>query len=248
VQTPALNRIPVEILLARVTREIRTAILRGDLAPGSRVKQEDLATQLGVSREPVRQALLLLQREGLVNARPNRSAQVAPLDRQFIADLYSFREAIETTVVATLARAPRFDMTPLQELIARGRTAVRQGDLPALIDLDMSFHTTLYEAAGNHVIVDVMRGQWSHIRRVMAMVLDRAIYRQKVWDEHQAILNAIHARRVASAKAVAGFHVRGARKMLLGLFDVAAGSTPRLRKSPPFAEAQIDVSARPGPR
>jgi DNA-binding GntR family transcriptional regulator len=245
VHTPALTRIPVEILRARVANEIRTAILRGDLAPGSRVKQERLAAELGVSREPVRQALLQLQREGLVHAQPNRSAQVAPLDRQFIADLYAFREAVETTVVATLARAPQFDVTPLQALIARGRTAVREGDLPALIDLDMCFHTTLYEAAGNHVIVEVMRGQWSHIRRVMAMVLDRAIYRQKVWDEHQAILKAIHARRVSSAKAAAGVHVRGARTMLLSLFDApkqaasaqkpfSRGSTKR-RFGPPRA-------------
>jgi DNA-binding GntR family transcriptional regulator len=80
----------------------------------------------------------------------------------------------------------------------------------------------LYEAAGNQVIVEVMRGQWSHIRRVMAMVLDRAAYREKVWDEHEAILQAIHARRVAVATAAAGRHVRDARKMLLSLFDAAA--------------------------
>ncbi len=225
-QTPALNRLPVEVLRARVANEIRTAILRGDLAPGSRVKQEDLAAQLGVSREPVRQALLLLEREGLVHAQPNRSALVAPLDRQVISDLYAFREAVDTAVVAMLARAPRFDLASLHLLIARGRMAVREGDLPALIHLDTCFHTSLYEAAGNQVIVDVMRGQWSHIRRVMAMVLDRAAYRQKVWDEHEAILEAIDARRVSSASAVAGRHVRDARKMLLTLFDAGRlGST-----------------------
>jgi len=221
-QIPALNRLPVEVLRARVANEIRTAILRGDLAPGSRVKQEDLAAQLGVSREPVRQAILLLEREGLVHAQPNRSALVAPLDRQIISDLYSFREAVDTAVVGMLARAPRFDLTPLQLVIARGRLAVREGDLPALIELDTRFHTSLYEAAGNQVIVEVMRGQWSHIRRVMAMVLDRAAYREKVWDEHEAILQAIHARRVAVATAAAGRHVRDARKMLLSLFDAAA--------------------------
>jgi len=226
VRTPALNRLPVEILRARVANEIRAAILRGDLAPGSRVKQEDLAAQLGVSREPVRQALLLLEREGLLHAQPNRSALVAALDRQVISDLYEFREAVDTAVVAMLARAPRFDVTSLQEVIARGRKAVRDGDLPALIDLDTSFHTSLYEAAGNHVIVDVMRGQWSHIRRVMAMVLDQGAYRQKVWDEHEAILEGIRARRVSSATAAAGRHVRDARKMLLSLFDAGRlGST-----------------------
>jgi len=225
VQPQALNRIPIEILRARVAQEIRMAILRGDLAPGSHVKQEDLAEQLGVSREPVRQALLLLQREGLVHAQPNRRATVAPLDRQFISDVYGFREAVETTVVAMLARLPTFDGAPFRDIIARGRTAVRQGDRSALIHLDMSFHTSLYEAAGNQVIIEVMRGQWSHIRRVMAMVLNRAAYRQKVWDEHEAIVRSICAGRVPSAIAAAGRHIRAARKMLLSRFDAAGPAT-----------------------
>jgi len=225
VQSQTLNRIPVDILRARVAQEIRTAILRGDLPPGSRVKQEDLAAQLGVSREPVRQDLLLLQREGLVTAQPNRSAQVAPVDHQLISDVYGLREAVETSMVATLARRPGFDVKPFRILIARGRTAVRQRDLPALIELDMSFHTGLYEAAGNRVIVDVMGGQWSHIRRVMAMVLDQTAYRQKVWDEHEAIVQAIQARRVASATAAAGRHIRAARKLLLRVLGAAAPAT-----------------------
>ena len=218
VQPQALNRIPVEILRARVAQEIRGAILRGDLPPGSAIKQETLAAQLGVSREPVRQALLMLEREGLVHAQPNRRARVAPLDRQLISDLYEFREAVETTVVSTLARR-RTDLAPLEDLIAEGRAAVLRSDLPAMIHLDMSFHTSLYEAAGNQVIIEVMRGHWSHIRRVMAMVLARTARRNKVWDEHEAIVRAIRAGRVAPAAAAARGHVRGASRMLLSGFD-----------------------------
>jgi DNA-binding GntR family transcriptional regulator len=227
-----LNRIPVDILGARVAQEIRTAILRGDLPPGRRVKQEDLAAQLGVSREPVRQALLMLQREGLVHAQPNRSAQVAPVDRHLIADVYGLREAVETSIVATLARRPGLDVKPFRLLIARGRNAVRQRDLTTLIELDMSFHTKLYEAAGNQVIVDVMHGQWGHIRRIMAMVLDRAAYRQKIWDEHEAIVQAIDAGRAASAIAAAGRHIRAARKMLLSVFEAAEPANPAVESEP----------------
>jgi DNA-binding GntR family transcriptional regulator len=223
------NLIPIEILRSRVAREIRAAILRGELAPGSHVKQEELAAQLGVSREPVRQALLVLQREGLVLAQPNRRAMVAPLDRQLINDVYGFREAVETTVVAMLARLPAFDVTPLREIIARGRAAVGQGDLSALLHLDMIFHTTMYEAAGNRVIVEVMHGQWSHIRRLLEMVLGRANYRQKVWDEHEAIVNEIAARRVAAARNVSGRHIRSARRMLLSVFGTTSAATSAAR-------------------
>lgn len=226
-QAHAFHRIPVEILRARVAQEIRTAILRGDLAPGSLVNQEDLASQLGVSREAVRQALLLLQREGLVQAQPNHRAMVSPVERQLIADLYGFREAVETTVVAALARIPDFDVSPLCDIIARGRAAVRDDDLPALIHLDLSFHTSLYEAAGNQVIVEVMREQWSHIRRVMAMVHGRPMYRDRVWDEHEEIVQAIRSGQVGPASAAAAQHIRAASQMLLTLFD-ATKATDRV--------------------
>jgi len=91
--------------------------------------------------------------------------------------------------------------------------------------VDMIFHTTMYEAAGNRVIVEVMHGQWSHIRRLLAMVLGRANYRQKVWDEHEAIVREIAARRVAAAKNVTGRHIRQARRMMLSMFGTTSAAT-----------------------
>ncbi len=244
-QPETLSPIPIEILRARVAEELRAAILRGDLPPGSQVKQEELAAQLRVSREPVRHALLLLQREGLIHARPNRSVIVAPLNRQVISDVYGFREAIEVMVVGRLARLRKFDVQPLLEIIARGRAAVRQGDLSALIRLDMSFHTSLYEAAGNQVTVEVMRGQWSHIRRVMAMVLDRAAYRQKVWDEHEAIVRSISAGSAAAARAAAARHICAARKLLLTIFDASQAANARATAQPEKSPGETTKRSRP---
>ena len=85
-QPQRLNPISIDILRAQVAQEIRTAILRGDLPAGCRVRQEELGCHLGVSPEPVRQALALLQREGLVHAQPNRRATIAILDDQLIAN------------------------------------------------------------------------------------------------------------------------------------------------------------------
>jgi len=226
VQRQAVSGVPTEVLRERVAQEVRTAILRGDLQPGSPVKEDDLAAQLGVPRQPVRHALQLLEREGLVHFQPNRTARVAPLDRRVIADVYVFREALETSTVVMLARRPKFDAKPFRQIIARGRAAVRQRDYTALIDLDMSFHTGLYEAAGNRVVIDVMRSQWSHIRRGLGMVLDQAAYRLKIWEEHEGIVNAIAARKVALAAAAAGHHIRAARDTLLAAFDAAPTTHP----------------------
>lgn len=202
-------------LPTRVAAEMRAAILAGVLAPGTRIKQEALAAELGVSREPVRQALLLLEREGLVRATPRRGAIVAPLDRQAIRDLYELREAVEGLVAAKVAARRDFDPTPLRDIVERGRAAARGGSLAHLIDLDLDFHMALYEASGNRVMTEVMRGQWSHVRRLMAMTLGGAGYRVQAWDEHAALVEAIAARKPARARAIAVEHARAARRHLL---------------------------------
>jgi len=147
----------------RAADEIREAILSGALVPGTRIKQEELAARLGVSREPVRQALLLLQREGLVSTDPGRTAAVTSPDRRFVADVYEFREVIDGLVAATVAKLAAPDLTRFDEIVARGREAVRLRHLRRLIELDIAFHTGLYEAANNRVLIDVMRDQWNHI-------------------------------------------------------------------------------------
>src|SRR3989442_1332328 len=113
------------VMPVRAAEEIRGAILSGALLPGTRIKQEELAARLGVSREPVRQALLLLQREGLVSTDPGRTAAVTSPDRRFIADVYEFREVIDGLVAATVAKLAAPDLTRFDEIVARGREAVR---------------------------------------------------------------------------------------------------------------------------
>jgi DNA-binding GntR family transcriptional regulator len=203
------------VLPVRAADEIRAAIVRGALPPGARIKQEELAAHLGVSREPIRQALLLLQGEGLVCAAPGRTATVAALDPQFIADVYELRELIEGLVAATLAKRPAFDLSHLDDIIDRGCKAVRSGNVTQLIDLDVAFHSALYEAANKRVLIDVMRGQWNHIRRVMGMVLRKSGYPERVWNEHAAILEAVRSGNPRRARAVAAHHAHAAKLILL---------------------------------
>ena len=130
--------------------------------------------------------------------------------------MYDFREVIEALVAATVAKLAAPDLTQLDEIVARGREAVRVRSVRRLIDLDIAFHVGLYEAANNRVLIDVMRDQWNHIRRVMAMVLSETSYRARVWDEHAAILQAIRSGKPRRARAVAAHHTRAAKLLLLG--------------------------------
>lgn len=173
--------------------QIRSAILNGELVPNARLRQEELAERLAVSRAPIREAMLVLEREGLIQSDASGGTIVAPLDASVIRDVYEFRGAVERYVAATLAARANLPMQPIRDVLAAGHAAASQGDVVRLIDLDVRFHATLYDAIGNRVLSDVMRAQWVHVRRVMAATLAIAGYPDRVWDEHAAIVEAIEA-------------------------------------------------------
>lgn len=198
-----------------VTSEIRNAILDGTLPPGTRIKQEELAALLQVSRAPIRQALQVLERERLVHTQPRRGTIVAPLDPAFIGEIYEVREALEGYAAARLATRRGFDPAPLRATVAAGRHAVESGDLGRLIELDLAFHMGLYDALGNQLLRSTMVAQWGHIRRAMAATLTVSGYPKRVWSEHAGILEAIAAGKVARARALAIAHTRAARRVLL---------------------------------
>jgi DNA-binding GntR family transcriptional regulator len=195
--------------------EIRTAILSGALPPGTRIRQEELAERLAVSRAPIRQALVILERSGLVRTDRLRGTVVTRLEPTLIRDLYEFRGAIEWWVAMTLAARTDFDSARAREIVVAGREAVVAGDFPRLIDLDLRFHTGLYNAVGNEVLSEVMHGQWTHIRRVMAATLTISGYPQHVWEEHAAIVDAIDAHDAGLAGALAAAHTRAASARLM---------------------------------
>ena len=111
---------PQPMVSTRAAAEIRTAILNGSLPPGTRIRQEYLAAKLGVSREPIRKALLVLEQEGLVNSVANRGATVAPLDIPLIGEIYEFREGVESYAAGQVAGRDDFDPTALRKIIVQG--------------------------------------------------------------------------------------------------------------------------------
>lgn len=177
-------------LVDRVYRSLLDAISSGALAPGQRLTQEEVAQQLAVSRQPVLQALRLLKKDGFVQDAPGRGLQVAPLDIEAIRHIYQVRGALDG-LAARLAAQRRYRMDPA--LLEAGRAAARGDDVMAMIDADLAFHRALYEAAGNPLIGESAQLHWRHLRRVMGAVLQQMGQREAVWDEHEAIADAIAA-------------------------------------------------------
>ena len=179
---------PAPDLVEQVYARLLDAISDGSLAPGQRITQEDIASQLTVSRQPVLQALRLLKKDGFVHDAPGRGVLVAPLDPAWIVKVYQVRGALDA-LAARLAAAQRLRIDP--KLIALGRKAARGRNVKAMVDADLAFHDAIYGASGNDLIAQSAHAHWRHLRRVMGAVLQQSGQREALWDEHEAIADAI---------------------------------------------------------
>ncbi len=187
-------------LTDRVYSAIQQAIIAGDLSPGSRLTQEELAEKLAVSRQPVLQALRLLKRDGFVvdapsktafsgtAARASRGLMVSALDAAMIRHVYQVRAALDA-LAARQAAGLRAQLP--QSLIKRGRKAALGKSIVEMIDADVAFHDAIYAASGNPLISESAHRHWHPIRRAMGAVLRSVGARESAWDEHDAIMKAI---------------------------------------------------------
>lgn len=195
-----------------VYKSLLDAISAGVLAPGERITQEDLAEKLNVSRSPVLQALRLLKKDGLLEEAPGRGLVVAQLDPNRIGHLYQVRGALDA-LAARLASIQKAKI-PVA-LIEAGRKASAGNDVNALIEADTAFHKAIYEASGNPYIVETAMLHWIHLRRVMGAVHQRQLGRDGIWDEHAAIVQAIHDGNADLAAALSEKHTDLARETLI---------------------------------
>lgn len=227
-------------LVDQVYRVLLDAISAGSLQPGQRITQEELADQLAVSRQPVMQALRLLKKDGFVQDAPIthgpagrcRGLQVTPIDASWIAQVYEVRGALDALAVR-LAAQRRTPIDPA--LIAEGRAAVERGDIKAMIDADLAFHTALYRASRNPLIEQSALLHWHHIRRAMGEALQSDMLREPVWDEHEAIARAVAAGDVQRAQDLMHEHSGKASSTL--------GAEMILKARPHAAEASSAAAA-----
>src|SRR5262249_8980091 len=176
-------------LTEQVYQRLLHAICDGELAAGARLTQEELAAALGVSRQPVLQALRLLKKDGFVIEAGRRGLQVAPLEAQAITQVYEVRAVLDG-LAASRAALAQAQLDPT--VLAAGRTAAAGQHIGPMIDADMQFHHMIYAASGNPLIAETANHHWPHIRRAMGAVLQTVGLRRPVWDKHEAIVQAIN--------------------------------------------------------
>src|SRR6185312_12486590 len=196
-----------------VYARILEAITDRTLPPGHRIRQNELAEKLGVSRQPVSHALHLLHRQGLVSESGRKGFEVTQLDPLRIRQLYEVRGAIDALAARLAAGRSRADASGRAQLEAElhaGRAIDENTALSRLIALDVDFHGAIYRLAGNPAIKEIITPQWPHMRRSMATVLAELDYRESAWTEHEAIAAHVLAGNAKAAESAALAHAQTA--------------------------------------
>jgi DNA-binding GntR family transcriptional regulator len=207
---------PLPNLIDQVYERILAGIIDRTLPPGHRIRQNELAEKLGVSRQPVSHALHLLHRQGLVAESGRKGFEVTRLDPQRIRQLYEVRGAIDALAARLAAQRARMDAPGsgrLEAALQAGRAIDEQTPLAELIALDVDFHRAIYRLADNPAIEEMIGPQWPHMRRSMATVLAELDYRTSAWAEHETIAAAILAGDANAADSAALAHAIAAGRM-----------------------------------
>ncbi|WP_019140335.1 GntR family transcriptional regulator [Noviherbaspirillum massiliense] len=202
-----------------VYRQIRDAIQSGELTPGTRMREVELAQWLGTSRTPVREALGRLLNDGLVANDPGRGMIVTELDHQMVDELYVMREVLEGTAAGLAARnATDTEITMLRRIAEKDREI--GPDSAALSTNNKLFHDTLYLSAHNRYLLKTL----STLRESMALLGQTTLAlpgrSDTAIDEHEEIVSAIEHRDPAAAESAARSHIRAAyRARMQVLFE-----------------------------
>jgi DNA-binding GntR family transcriptional regulator len=202
------------VVSQRVADVVATRILAGELAPGQRIKQDELATELSASRIPVREALRILELRGLVTIRANAGAWVTSMSRHDLDLSYEIRERIEPLLLLDslpfLTDEHLGEMRRLQDQIQDNQ------DVEAFLRLDREFHWTSYAGARSKPLATMVNRLWDSTQAYRRAFV-RLSQSQGSWvisAEHELLLDALARREGDVAAHVLGLHIRRTRVAL----------------------------------
>lgn len=202
-QAPARGSMPETVAAA-----LREAILDGGLAPGSWLREAEVARELKVSRTPVRDAFRILASEGLVNINANQGALVTPMTSDDVLELYVMREALEALAARLAARrAPQRCFDEFSTLIPRMKEVGESGDFRELSKLNFEFHAIIRDAAGNRYLERALTQVQNAARRFPDPTLGLPGRVTESISEHVALADAISQGDAAKAEKLAGEHM-----------------------------------------
>lgn len=191
-----------------VFNTLREAILKGDLKPGERLMELQLASKLGVSRTPIREAIRMLEQEGLAVTMPRRGAEVAKMTLKDMEDVLEIRDALDELAVRLACdRITGEQLKQLVEVKEAFETSTKSGDVKKIADSDVRFHDIIYEATGNPKLVTMLNNLREQVYRYRVECIKDPQNYPTLIAEHEAIVEGVKNRDAASATRAMHAHV-----------------------------------------
>ncbi len=199
---------------------LRRAMVEGELRPGNRIRQEEIAEELGLSVAPVREALTVLEQEGQVTYRPRRGYFVTEFDLQDLREIYELRRLLESR--AARRALPLLDEDSLEriELLARSCVeAAAEGDVAAELDANRHFHFAILESPDQVHTKKLIRQLWDSTETYRAMYYSAPRGRREATDSHERIIAALRRRDVEAMVDELDAHRQRALELLGQILD-----------------------------
>ena len=191
-----------------VFNTLRQAILKGELAPGERLMEIQLAEKLGVSRTPIREAIRKLELEGLVLMIPRKGAEVAKISAKSLRDVLEVRRSLEELAIELACE--RMSEEALEELTLaqqKFKRAITSGNAMEMAETDEHFHEIIFQGTENERLTQILNNLREQMYRYRLEYIKDADKRQVLIVEHENILAALKSRNIAQAKNAMREHI-----------------------------------------
>jgi DNA-binding GntR family transcriptional regulator len=205
---------------------LREAIVRGDLVPGEKIKDADLAEMLGLSRTPVREALTRLAETGLVESKPGVYTRVSTLNQADVAANLAVLKALDSLAVeAAVPKLTATDFDSMRRANKNFAAAVQRQNVPKALAADDAFHQVIIEAAGNPVVARIIEQLHPQLHRILYRKFSGLLGGEETINHHEELLRACERGDARAAAAMSGEHWSHLGDLISGLFDTNELST-----------------------
>lgn len=192
---------------------VRERILKGEYEIGEKIKENQIATELRVSRTPIREAFKILENEGLIDYVPNRGCFAKGFTKQDVEDIYAVREALEALAVNwAVDRITEKEIAALEEQCDLMEFYTKKKDRKKVLEMNSSFHDIIYASARSRFLAQVLRSYKEYIDKTRKSIFYEQSYLESILVEHRAILDAVKDRDKERAAAAMTKHLMSSQK------------------------------------
>lgn len=190
--------------------ELRRQIVEIELLPGTVLPEKAICERMGISRTPLREAILRLVRSGLVVVAPQHATFVAPLDPDAVREAHFLRDNLEPPALRRLCTGTPVELGELRDVLLEQRLLLTRGDLAAFLPLDDRFHQLIFQLAGLSGVWLMIHTMKAHLDRVRHLQTPQQGKVPMLIEQHQAIFDAVEQRDPEAAEATLRTHISGA--------------------------------------